>query len=113
MIMQDDAAKLRQYMTRFGLVQAEAAERLGVSQSTIHRVLAGTGTGTGRARQQIAAALARVQNAEDEYSLSQGAGDELRDLHEKVAQMCERDGDATVLGALLDAVAAYRRRIGE
>lgn len=100
-------------MDELGLVQTEAAKRFGVSQSTIQRILAGTGTGSGRARRKIATALARIDDGKGGYSSSQHSGDDLRDLREKVAQMCERDGDAAVLYALLDAAAAYRRRIGE
>lgn len=100
-------------MDQFGLTQTEAAKRLGVSQATIQRVLAGTGVRGGPARRRIAKALARIQNSDDDYSSSSKAADAMRDLQEKVAQMCDREGDAAVLEALLDAVTAYRRRTGE
>lgn len=107
--MQDDMATLRQFMGEKGLTQVAAAQLLGVSQSSVQRVLAGKGMRTGPARRRMAKALERIHNSKDDYSSSEAS----QDLVEKLVRMCERDSDAVVLNALLDAVAAYRRRKGE
>lgn len=96
-------------MSEKGLTQVAAAQLLGVSQSSIQRVLAGKGVRTGPARRQLAKALEHIHNSKDDYSSSEAS----QNLIEKLARMCERDSDVVVLNALLDAVAAYRRRNGE
>lgn len=107
--MQDDLTELKRLMDDRGLTQAAAARFLGVSQPTIHRTLKGEGVRTGPARRRISKALAHIQNNQDEYSSFAVP----QDLLDKLVHMCEQDGDAAVLDALLDAVAAYRRRAGE
>lgn len=109
MVMQDDMATLKQFMSEKKLTQMAAARALGVSQSSIQRVLAGKGVRTGPARRQMARALENIHNGKDGYSPSRDS----KDLVEKLLRMCERGSDAVVLSALLDAVAAYRRRNGE
>lgn len=88
-----------------GFTQSAVASQLGISQSTVSRYVRKIGKRTGPARKRAAEALGRIQNIESGYSSLSVP----HDLAEKLAKMCEHDGDAAMLKVLLDAVAAYRQ----
>lgn len=104
--MQDVEAQVQRLMSENGLTQCAVASKLGISQSTVSRYVRQVGKRAGPARRRAAEALSRTQESEHEYSSTTAP----RDLVEKLTQMCENDEDAALLGFLLDAVAAYRRR---
>lgn len=103
--MQDISDELRKLINENGIDQAAIAQKCGVSQPTISRILRGRMSRTGPAYRKVRDALTSGTLKKDEYSSMSGAQERVIARIRKMS--APNEANALALDKLLEAIDKY------